>query len=169
MQTNPIYCDCTAITFEKAYLRIRPRLGDDEPTVTPYLDPLSDTAVRMSDPSGDGRAAYGMYYRASTTPPSSIYKFSHVFLPSTLQADFFAKTTLPLVQDLLDGQNGLLFAYGVTNSGKTYTIQGGDKPDTGGILPRTLDVIFNSVEGLQSDGRVSVSNVSRVSSLTKRP
>ncbi|KAG1828601.1 P-loop containing nucleoside triphosphate hydrolase protein [Suillus subalutaceus] len=56
--------------------------------------------------------------------------FSHVFLPETQQAEFFAKTTLPLVRDLLDGQNGLLFAYGVTNSGKTYTIQGGNGPDS---------------------------------------
>lgn len=125
----------------------------------PYLDPLSDTAVRMTDPSSDGRGASGMYYRASTTPPASIYKFSHVFLPSTQQADFFAKTTLPLVQDLLHGQNGLIFAYGVTNSGKTYTIQGGNKSGSGGILPRTLDVIFNSIEELQSDGRVSVQAV----------
>ena len=155
------------ITLDKAYLRIRPRLGDDESTAMPYLDPLSDTAVRMTDPSSDGRGASGMYYRASTTPPSSIYKFSHAFLPSTQQADFFAKTTLPLVQDLLDGQNGLIFAYGVTNSGKTYTIQGGNKPGTGGILPRTLDVIFNSVEGLQSDGRVSTSK-RPTTSLTKK-
>lgn len=134
----------------------------------PYLEPLSDTAVRMTDPSSDGRATSGVYYRASSTPPSSIYKFSHVFLPTILQADFFSKTTLPLVQDLLDGQNGLLFAYGVTNSGKTYTIQGGDEPSSAGILPRTLDVIFNSVEGLQSDGRVSVSSRSGTNSLTEK-
>ncbi|KIJ21477.1 hypothetical protein PAXINDRAFT_123270 [Paxillus involutus ATCC 200175] len=136
-----------------AYLRIRPHLSDDEATSMPYLDPLTDTAVRMTDPSSDGRGAFGLHYRASMTPPSSIYKFSHVFLPATQQADFFAKTTLPLVRGLLDGQNGLLFAYGVTNSGKTYTIQGGNTPGSGGILPRTLDVIFNSVDGLHSDGR----------------
>lgn len=134
----------------------------------PYLDPLSDTAVRMTDPSSDSRGASAAYYRVSTAPPSSIYKFSHVFLPSDRQADFFAKTTLPLVQDLLDGQNGLIFAYGVTNSGKTYTIQGGNKPGSGGILPRTLDVIFNSVEGRQSDGRVSTSTRPDMNSLTKQ-
>lgn len=158
----PTY-DRIAITLEKAYLRIRPRLGDYEPATMPYLDPLSDTAVRMTDPSSDGR---GTYYRASTTP-SLIYKFSHVFLPSTQQADFFAKTTLPLVQDLLNGQNSLLFAYGVTNSGKTYTIQGGIEPGSGGILPRTLDVIFNSIEGLQSDGRVSTCKWPEIHSLTE--
>ncbi|KAH0838561.1 kinesin-domain-containing protein [Lanmaoa asiatica] len=153
VRAENLTCDSIRVTLEKAYLRIRPHLGDDEPATMPYLDSLSDTAVRMTDPSSDGHGASGMYYRASTTPTSSTYKFSHVFRPSIQQADFFAKTTLPLVQDLLDGQNSLLFAYGVTNSGKTYTIQGGNKPGSGGILPRTLDVIFNSVEGLQSDGR----------------
>jgi hypothetical protein len=109
----------------------------------------------MTDTSHDGAGSSRPHIRVSTVAPSSIYRFSHVFLPETQQAEFFAKTTLPLVRDLLDGQNGLLFAYGVTNSGKTYTVQGGNGPDSAGILPRTLDVIFNSVEGLHSDGRVS--------------
>ena len=37
----------------------------------------------------------------------------------------------------------MVFTYGVTNSGKTYTVQGTTK--NGGILPRSLDVIFNSI------------------------
>lgn len=59
------------------------------------------------------------------------------------------------MQDLLQSQNALLFTYGVTNSGKTYTVQGGSDPSSAGILPRTLDVIFNSVGNLQSDNKVS--------------
>lgn len=55
---------------------------------------------------------------------------------------------------MLEGQNGLLFAYGVTNSGKTYTLQGGTTEGSAGIVPRALDVIFNSIEGLHADGRV---------------
>ncbi|KAF9481717.1 kinesin-domain-containing protein [Pholiota conissans] len=134
-----------------AYLRIRPRLGDDERTSSPYLTPISDTSVNMTNPQDpqDNRSKY----RFSAVPPSSIYTFSHVFLPSTTQHDFFTKTTLPLVKDVLMGQNGLLFTYGVTNSGKTYTVQGGTGQGTAGILPRSLDVIFNSVEGLHGDGR----------------
>jgi len=138
----------------KAYLRIRPRLGDEEPTSSPYLTPLSNTTVNMTDPQDpqNGRTKF----RFSAVPPSSIYTFSHVFLPTTTQCDFFTKTTLPLVQDVLTGQNGLLFTYGVTNSGKTYTVQGGTQAGAAGILPRSLDVIFNSIEGLHGDGRVSV-------------
>jgi kinesin family protein 20 len=94
-------------------------------------------------------------FRPSTVPPSSTYTFSHVFPPDTSQSDFFAKTTLPLVRDALQGQSGLLFAYGVTNSGKTYTVQGGVNEKSAGILPRSLDVIFNSIEGLHGDGTVN--------------
>lgn len=34
-------------------------------------------------------------------------------------------------------------------------MQGGSDPSSAGILPRTLDVIFNSVGHLQSDSKVS--------------
>ncbi|KAF8168235.1 P-loop containing nucleoside triphosphate hydrolase protein [Crassisporium funariophilum] len=134
-----------------AYLRIRPRLGEDEISTSPYLTSLSDTAVNMTDPQDpqNGRSKY----RFSAVAPSSTYTFSHVFPPNTVQSEFFTKTTLPLVRDALMGQNGLLFTYGVTNSGKTYTVQGGTEGGTAGILPRSLDVIFNSIEGLQGDGR----------------
>jgi Tfp pilus assembly ATPase PilU len=107
----------------------------------------------MNDPSGN--APNPSRYRLSTTPQSSVYSFSHVFEPITTQPEFFAKTTLPLVQDLLHGQSGLFFAYGVTNSGKTHTMQGGNDPNSAGMIPRTFDVIFNSITTLQSDDRVS--------------
>ncbi|EJF66398.1 kinesin-domain-containing protein [Dichomitus squalens LYAD-421 SS1] len=132
----------------KAFLRIRPRLDDSDASYEPYLEPLTDTSVRMTDPSSSTT-----HSRLSTINPSSIYTFSHVFPPETSQSDFFSNTTLPLVRDVLEGQNGLLFTYGVTNSGKTYTIQGGSSEGSAGILPRTLDVIFNSIEGLHGDGK----------------
>ena len=105
----------------------------------------------MSDPTQPSTMPSS---RLSTVPPPSIYTFSHIFPPATVQSDFFVKTTLPLVKDVLEGQSGLLFTYGVTNSGKTYTIQGGNEQGSAGILPRTLDVIFNSIDGLHGDGRV---------------
>ncbi|KAI9068005.1 kinesin-domain-containing protein [Trametes sanguinea] len=132
----------------RAFLRIRPRVDEGDSGYEPYLEPLSDTSVKMTDPSSSTSRS-----RMSTINPSSIYTFSHVFPPDTQQPEFFSKTTLPLVRDVLEGRNGLLFAYGVTNSGKTYTIQGGNTAGSAGILPRTLDVIFNSIEGLHGDDR----------------
>lgn len=86
----------------------------------------------------------------SSIPPITTYTFTHVF-ENTDQSPFFVRSALPLVQHLLSGENGLLFAYGVTNSGKTFSIQGGRGEEEAGILPRTLDVVFNSIEGLQSE------------------
>ncbi|XP_022091701.1 kinesin-like protein KIF20B isoform X2 [Acanthaster planci] len=73
------------------------------------------------------------------------FTFSRIFGEDTAQKEFFDETMLGTVKDFIDGQNCLLFTYGVTNAGKTYTIQG--VPQDGGILPRSLDVIFNSLEG----------------------
>ena len=46
----------------------------------------------------------------------------------------FDRVGLPLVTDLVQGKNGLLFTYGVTGSGKTHTMQGVNKD--GGIMTR---------------------------------
>lgn len=48
---------------------------------------------------------------------------------------------------------GLLFTYGVTGSGKTFTMTG--SPGQGGLLPRSLDMIFNSVGPYQAKRYVS--------------
>ena len=44
--------------------------------------------------------------------------------PTTTQKYLFDNTTLNLVESFLAGENCLLFTYGATNSGKTYTVQG---------------------------------------------
>ncbi|XP_022524563.2 kinesin-like protein KIF20B isoform X1 [Astyanax mexicanus] len=73
------------------------------------------------------------------------FQFSKVYSPETTQRQIFDGTTKALVKDVLAGQNSLIFTYGVTNAGKTFTFLG---PETDvGILPRSLKVIFNSIEG----------------------
>ncbi|NXQ81998.1 KI20B protein, partial [Nyctibius grandis] len=72
------------------------------------------------------------------------FTFSRVFGPETTQEEFFEGTMKQPVQDFLDGYNRLVFTYGVTNAGKTYTFQGTD--DDLGILPRTMDMLFKSIQ-----------------------
>lgn len=40
---------------------------------------------------------------------------------------FFDETMKQVVKDVLDGQNWLVYTYGITNSGKTHTIQGKER------------------------------------------
>ncbi|XP_071446831.1 kinesin-like protein KIF23, partial [Hetaerina americana] len=76
------------------------------------------------------------------------YGFREVFDDKCSQKDVFDRVAFPLVRGLINGCNGLLFTYGVTGSGKTFTMNG--NPKDGGILPRTLDVLFNSISSVQA-------------------
>ena len=75
-------------------------------------------------------------------------QFSDVFGEVINQKILFDNVARPMVDDLLGGKNGLLFTYGVTNSGKTYTMTG--TVEEPGILPRCLDMIFNSIKDYQT-------------------
>lgn len=77
-----------------------------------------------------------------------IYTFQQVFDDASSQKQVFDTVALPLVEDVISGKNGLLFTYGVTGSGKTYTMTGSPKDQ--GILPRCLDVIFNTIGSQQA-------------------
>ncbi|KAK7175658.1 hypothetical protein R3I93_000042 [Phoxinus phoxinus] len=78
-----------------------------------------------------------------------VYKFSftQIFGPQCSQTEFFDGTISSQVHQFLHGQNALVFSYGVTNAGKTYTIQG--SPKDPGVLPRALDAVFRHVAGRQ--------------------
>ncbi|KAF8343056.1 P-loop containing nucleoside triphosphate hydrolase protein [Cantharellus anzutake] len=138
----------------KAYLRVRPDL-DEDPARTPYLKLISEAKVQLSPPSSSSISFLKSSISRLRAPASSsrtqTFSFTRVFEPSTTQSDFFQKTTLPLVKDLLNMENGLVFAYGVTNSGKTYTIQGKHDGENPGILPRAIDVVFNSIGANQEE------------------
>ncbi|KAG7221767.1 hypothetical protein INR49_029150 [Caranx melampygus] len=62
--------------------------------------------------------------------------------------ELFEDVAKPLVDDLIHCKNGLLFTYGVTGSGKTFTMTG--SPGEGGLLPRSLDMLFNSIGPFQA-------------------
>uniref|UniRef100_A0AAZ1XG58 Kinesin motor domain-containing protein n=1 Tax=Oreochromis aureus TaxID=47969 RepID=A0AAZ1XG58_OREAU len=55
------------------------------------------------------------------------FSFSQIFGPDTTQAELFENTVKNQMNDFLDGKNALIFSYGVTNAGKTFTIQGTDR------------------------------------------
>jgi len=65
------------------------------------------------------------------------YKFSKVFDENSTQEEVFELTCKPLLDDLIFNQkSGLVFTYGMTNAGKTYTVIG--TPECPGILPLAL-------------------------------
>ena len=69
------------------------------------------------------------------------YKFSKVFGEFSTQEEIFEYTCKPLIDDLvLNQRSGLVFTYGMTNAGKTFTVIG--TPDKPGILPQALKTLL---------------------------
>jgi len=77
------------------------------------------------------------------------YTFTKIFKPETGQKEIFSSIVCPKVKDFMEGQNQLLFTYGATSAGKTFTIQG--VAGNSGIMPRAIDTIFTTIGDRQCD------------------
>ncbi|WEW62043.1 Kinesin heavy chain [Emydomyces testavorans] len=66
---------------------------------------------------------------------------------SCRQQDVFDYSIRSTVDDILNGYNGTVFAYGQTGAGKSYTMMGSDIDDEEGkgIIPRIVEQIFASI------------------------
>jgi len=72
------------------------------------------------------------------------YVFDVVFGPDSTQEEVYNETTKHLVENVLNGYNATVFAYGATGGGKTYTMVG--TPDNPGIMVRALNQLFGAME-----------------------
>ncbi|KAH7825751.1 kinesin [Monocercomonoides exilis] len=83
---------------------------------------------------------------------STSYTFDRIYDTTTNQQTIFNEIAKPTVDDCLKGYNCTIFAYGLTGSGKTYTMEGkhNEKGDFDGleigIIPRSLHRIFSILE-----------------------
>ncbi|XP_035497558.2 kinesin-like protein KIF23 isoform X2 [Scophthalmus maximus] len=120
------------------YCRVRPLGLEDEECC---IEVISSTTIQLHAPEGFKTNRNGEYKETQ-------YSFKKVFGVSISQVELFEHVAKPLVDDLIHGKNGLLFTYGVTGSGKTFTMTG--SPGLGGLLPRSLNMIFNSIGPYQA-------------------
>lgn len=122
----------------QVYCRLRPMQRETDISCMKILSP---TTVLLTPPST------ALSYRNENVK-SMKYTFKEVFPPEASQQEVFDKVALPLVEGLIKGKNGLLFTYGVTGSGKTFTMTG--EPHNCGILPRCLNIIFKTINDYQA-------------------
>lgn len=65
---------------------------------------------------------------------------------SSQQYEIFEFSIRSTVEDVMNGYNGTVFAYGQTGAGKSYTMMGDmDDNDKKGIIPRIMEQIFDSI------------------------
>ncbi|CAF0917669.1 unnamed protein product [Adineta steineri] len=102
---------------------------------------------------------YSKNNRTLTLPNSPSMSFDNIFPPESTQNDLFESIS-SLLHFPLYGYNSTIFAYGQTNSGKTYTMLGPNGKlslslDLMGIIPRTSRYLFAAIHKLTSSSSSS--------------
>ena len=102
----------------RVFVRVRPlATSNGGATTEPSSEMLvTDTAVSLRTVKSTAQG------RDSVEEAS--YSFDAVFDTDATQAQVFETAMLPQVRSLFAGRDTLTFAYGITNAGKTHTIQG---------------------------------------------
>ena len=113
----------------RVYVRVRPLSNGQEASEMDVTD--SAVSLRTVKSTAQGRDSV----------EEASYSFDGVFDAKATQEQVFERAMLPQVRSLFMGRDTLTFAYGITNAGKTYTIQG----DLGNNLILTgAHVVFES-------------------------
>ncbi|TGZ58725.1 hypothetical protein CRM22_009476 [Opisthorchis felineus] len=82
----------------------------------------------------------------SSDEPQKQFTFDFVFDIQSKQADLYNKVARPIVEKVLEGYNGTIFAYGQTGTGKTFTMEGiRSVPELRGIIPNSFAHIFGAI------------------------
>ena len=77
---------------------------------------------------------------------SKLYTFDGVYTPHCSTEKIYTDIVHPIVQSVVQGYNGTVFAYGQTTCGKTFTMEGLTKPShKRGIIPKCCQHILKGV------------------------
>ena len=76
------------------------------------------------------------------------FTFDAVFDWTVEQVDIYNTCGANIIENVLEGYNGTIFAYGQTGTGKTHTMTGQESdPVEKGIMPRSFEDVFKRIEG----------------------
>ncbi|XP_038555803.1 kinesin-like protein KIF3A isoform X4 [Micropterus salmoides] len=89
--------------------------------------------------------------------PPKTFTFDTVFGQDSKQLDVYNLTARPIIDSVLEGYNGTIFAYGQTGTGKTFTMEGVRAvPELRGIIPNSFAHIFGHIAKAEGDTRFLV-------------
>lgn len=103
--------------------------------------------------------------KVGATYESKAFYFDQVFASDSKQIEVYKTVVRPLIDQVLQGFNCTVFAYGQTGTGKTFTMEGGklepglgweDDPDSG-IIPRAVSQLFETLKRSDNEFTVRVS------------
>ncbi|KAF5201803.1 Kinesin-like protein kin-5c [Thalictrum thalictroides] len=132
--------------------------------------PFSDDELRNNAPQvvtcNDYQREVAVSQNIAGKQIDRVFTFDKVFGPSAQQKDLYDQAVIPIVNEVLEGFNCTIFAYGQTGTGKTYTMEGeckksksgskGQLPPEAGVIPRAVKQIFDTLESQNAEYSVKV-------------
>ena len=77
---------------------------------------------------------------------SKDFTYDAAYDQSARQEHIYKQTAADIVESVMEGYNGTIFAYGQTGTGKTFTMVGNhEDPDMKGMIPRAFEHIFTNI------------------------
>ena len=75
------------------------------------------------------------------------FNFDYIFGTTSTQAEVYEIAGKPIIEAVMQGFNGTIFAYGQSSSGKTFTMTGVEieNNDLMGIIPRMISTVFDKI------------------------
>eukprot|EP00054_Salpingoeca_dolichothecata_P024883 m.171183 g.171183 ORF g.171183 m.171183 type:complete len:769 (-) comp25172_c0_seq2:254-2560(-) len=130
----------------------KPKAQSDNVKVAVRCRPMGDTEVedkRERCVEMDTRRGAITVTNPKDGQPKS-FTFDDIFDWNSEQIDIYNTTARPIVDAVLQGFNGTIFAYGQTGTGKTYTMEGiRNDPNKRGIIPNSFEHIFQEIAQTQ--------------------
>lgn len=128
--------------------------------------PLSDeeqrTNVSKVIACNEHKREVTVLHSISNKQVDRVFTFDKVFGPKAQQRSIYDQAIAPIVEEVLEGFNCTVFAYGQTGTGKTFTMEGGkrnkggDLPAEAGVIPRAVRQIFDTLEAQNADYSIKV-------------
>ncbi|XP_050291706.1 kinesin-like protein KIN-5D [Quercus robur] len=128
--------------------------------------PLSDDELRVHTPvvisCNENRREVCAVQSIANKQIDRTFAFDKVFGPNSQQKELYEQSVSPIVNEVLEGYNCTIFAYGQTGTGKTYTMEGGARkkngefPNDAGVIPRAVKQIFDILEAQNAEYSMKV-------------
>ncbi|RLN59278.1 hypothetical protein BBJ28_00013436 [Nothophytophthora sp. Chile5] len=120
----------------RVVVRIRPLSTKEQQDGRAYIVQANKEQgeISLANPEADARE-----------PPKK-FTFDAAIPPESSQQDVYAKAATDIVESVVHGFNGTIFAYGQTGAGKSHTMEGySEPPEEKGIIPNSFSHIFDRI------------------------
>uniref|UniRef100_F6SD95 Kinesin-like protein n=1 Tax=Monodelphis domestica TaxID=13616 RepID=F6SD95_MONDO len=123
----------------------------------PFNEREKAMCYKLSVNVDEMRGTITVHKTDSSNEPPKTFTFDTVFGPDSKQLDVYNLTARPIIDSVLEGYNGTIFAYGQTGTGKTFTMEGVRAvPELRGIIPNSFAHIFGHIAKAEGDTRFLV-------------